>query len=244
MFLICSASAYIYMLAPREATLQNNESTPLKYVQPGETLVFVINRKSDSLVWDSINVSTSWPSAYEVLDKTITVRLTIPSDEQAELKSIKFTLIDNESGVEENFDAVVFLRHDLIEASLAKSFVECQADSIAKYELLLRNNSLAEHTIEIKSSLPETLFEGTTITLRPNESRALELEVSPGTAGFKEFKFYVDSTLFDKRFAELNAEMRALPSLQTKYTASLYAIPFFSFSLLPSYLLNAFLALL
>ena len=70
------------------------------------------------------------------------------------------------------------------------------------------------------------------------------LEVSPGTAGFKEFKFYVDSMLFDKRFAELDAKMRALPSLQTKYTASLYAIPFFSLSLLPSYLLNAFLALL
>jgi|GEM_PF-3559750 len=242
--LLSSASANLYIFLPSEANIEKDGRFSLKYVQPGETVKFVFDRKSDSQIWDSISVSTSWPYSSQVLDKTINLYLTVPASETTALQNIKITLKDNRTGVEESYNLTIYIRDDLVRAGITNSYGDCNVGSIAEFELSLVNDSWAEHKLRIESSLPETWFGARSILLGPKETKIIKLPVNAFTPGYKKFSFYVRSELFERQFAELPASMKIYPSLKSKYTTAFYSMPFFSLSLLPSYLLNAFLSFL
>lgn len=239
-----NVTASLVVFSPIETSVEKDGSFLLKYVQPGETVPFVFDRKSGSQVWDSIAVSTSWPYSSQVLDKTINLYLKVPATETEALKNIKVTVRDSRTGVEESYNIVIYLRDDLVKAGLTKSSADCNVGSATEFELSLVNESWAEHKLIIESSLPETWVSKQTETLGPKETKIIKIPVNALTPGYKKFSFYVRSALFEKQFAELPASMKIFPSLRSKYSTAFYSMPFFSMSLLPSYLLNAFLSFL
>lgn len=242
--LVTDVSAYIYVLSPIEKKLQDNADLPIKYVQPAETIVFQIDRQNGFGLWDSAMISVSWKNQLEVLDKTLVLKIEVPKNEPESARNVTITLLNKESGYRESFNAVIFIKHNLVSASLRENFRECNTNEIVAYELVLVNESLAKHAVRISSTLPKQWFNKLDIELEPKQTKVVTLSVSANAPGLREFSFYIDSLLFDKRFAELDAKIRVLPTLFGKFTASYFGAPFFAFNLMPNYLLNALLSIL
>lgn len=242
--LLVNVSAYIYVLSPVEKKLQDKADMPIKYVQPAETIVFQIDRQNGFGLWNSAMISVPWKNQLEVLDKTLVLKLEVPRNEPESARNVTITLLDNESGYKESFNAVIFIKHNLVSASLRENFKECNTNETAAYELVLVNESLAKHAVRITSSLPKQWFDRLDVELEPKQTKIVTLNVNANASGLREFSFYVDSLLFDKRFAVLDGKIRVLPTLLGKFTASYFGMPFFAFNLMPNYLLNALLSIL
>ena len=241
--LLANVSAYIYVLSPVEKRLQNNTDLPIKYVQPAETIVFQIDRENGFRLWDSAIISVPWKNQLEVLDKTLVLKLEVPRDEPESVRNVTITLLDKESGYKERFNAAIFIKHNLVSASLRENFKECNTNEIIAYELVLVNESLAKHAVRITSSLPKQWFDKLDVELEPKQTKIVKLSVNANAPNSRGISVYIDSLLFDKRFAELDARIRVLPTLLGKFTASYFGLPFFAFNLMPNYLLNALLSL-
>ncbi len=238
--LLLNVNAYIYLLSPYEKKLTFDETLVLKYVQPGETLVLQIDRENGISKWSSAKITSKWQSTYELTDKTLVIKLKIDPKETQTLQNVRITLSDP-SGYEEGFDVAVFIKKDLIKASLKSNFNECKVGETASYEIVLVNESLAEHSVRITSSLPKTWFDKLDVVLKPKQTKIVSLTINANSSGKRDICFYVDSLLFDKRFANLNAELAVFPTLPGKFTASYFGLPFFTLNMLPSYMLNALL---
>lgn len=240
MLIICfSANASVIVNSPGEAILEKNGLFEAKYAQPGENIVFIFDRKSPNSQWDHITVKSPWQYNAQVLDKTIRLVLTVPLDASLSVTNTEITLRDSRTGVEESFNLAVYVRNDLVKAILNTTHEDCNVGSKPEFELVLTNESLAEHSVEITSSLPETWFATRRVSLARQSSKTIKLGVNAFTPGYKRFKFTVKSALSGTFFNELEATMKVTPSLGAKYTTAIYSMPFFSVSLLPGYLLNA-----
>ncbi|MCX8189661.1 MAG: hypothetical protein N3F05_00305 [Candidatus Diapherotrites archaeon] len=242
LFLCLDVAASVIVNSPYEAVLEKNGLYEAKYAQPGENVVFIFDRKSPNSHWDYITVKSAWPNNAQVIDKTIRLVLTVPLHEKIPtVNNTEITLKDGQTGVEESFNLAVYVRNDLIKAGLNVSHIDCNVNSGPEFELVITNESLAEHTVEITSSLPETWFSTQRISLAPKSSKTITLKVNAFTPGYKRFTFTTKSALSGTIFSQAEATMKVAPALGAKYTTAIYSMPFFSISLLPGYLLNSLL---
>ncbi|MEM4662772.1 MAG: hypothetical protein QXM75_01995 [Candidatus Diapherotrites archaeon] len=239
--LFSTSHANVTIYTPQECILEKNGAFEAKYVQPGETVVFIFDRNSLNSHWDSIKVRSPWPNSAQVVDRAIRLTLEVPPTETPGVKNTEVTLRDERTGVEESYNLVVYVKNDLIKVGINEAHIDCNVGDQATYEAVITNESLSKHVVIIRSSLPETWFAVQRISLEPKSSKVVSLNVNAFTPGYKRFKFKVESALFEKEFAEKEVTMKIIPSLQSKYTVAIYSLPFFSMSLLPGYLLNAIL---
>jgi len=244
-----SAFATIYLIEPVDRRFSNNDEISFGKIARGETLKVIIKEKSDLAdEWASLDVdSRLLPSGWTVesieTDETLIAKVTIPRDAEISTQRIKFTA-KNPSG--EIFDETFFANVSVLDSLLTASIENLNKDALmgdeTSFNLVLNNDSIAEHFLKIESTLPGYWFSSQTVTLKPHETRAVELPVSPLSYGEKPFFFNLSSSLNSKQFS-FPANLSVKPTLVGMYQASIFGFPFFSPSMLPFYLVNGFLSI-
>lgn len=251
LLLACQAFADVYLVEPVDRAVLPADSGVISFgkVAGGETLDVVVKKKSGTgPEWDSLSVDNSllpqgWSSESIETDKTLIARVSIPANAATSTQRLKFTA-SNSSGLAfgESFYATVSVNENLLEASFESLSLGSVVGTPAKFSLVLNNDSIASHSIVVRSSLPEYWFSARAIELAPLETRAVELDVTPYYYGEKNFSFSVDSALNGKTFS-FPARLSVKPTLTGMYGAGMAGFPFFSPAMLPYYLISGFLSL-
>jgi len=244
------ASADAFLIEPISGSLKSGDSAELGNVARGETIRVVMQRQSGTgFQWDKISFDNStllsgWDASFELQDKTIIAIFKIPKDAAESIQRISFTLESNASPVsKENFSVYVTVKKNLLSASMEGLKQESEVGVATKFKLIINNESIAPQRISVKSSLPNYWFESASFEVEPLQTLDVNLLVYPANYGQRNFSFSVKSELndFSSNFA---AELAVISSIRGKFLAPMFGLPFFTISLFPQLLVNAFLALL
>lgn len=244
------ASADIFLIEPVELALPDSESLELGQMAVGETLRVVLQRKSGlGFEWDSIEIDAQalppgWRPSMKTTDKTLVAEISVPADAEETIQRISFTVRSSAQPFsQESFFGYLTVKKNLLEASMEKLKQNSMVGENSTFRLLLNNGSISSQKVIVHSSLPDYWFEPKTVELLPKQTVDLNLEIHPYSYGKRQFSFTVSSALnsFEKSFA---AELDVFSTLKGKVSSALFGFPFFTISLLPQFLVNAFLATL
>jgi hypothetical protein len=244
---VSSASAIVTVSVPVEASVSNKGTVEFGAASPGETVSIVIQRNSrQGFLWDSVavNAPANWALGTRTSDKTIIVDLTIPKGAPESIQVINFSLSSLEPKVPptESFTGTIAVKKNLVTIAIDNLKQEALVGKTISYRLIASNDSIAENKIVVESSLPNYWFQPVEIALLPKQQVEKTIYLTPHAYGLRNFSFFVKSpqTGFSKEFF---AELTVIPTLQGKFLASAYALPFFTISNLPYYMLEAVFAL-
>ncbi len=243
----------VFMHSPVEAKIANGESVQAGKVAPGQTVVFVIEKKSEKAEkWNSLFVDSGLPGGWEqneiVSDETIAVGITLPSDAKTASQRLSFSAFSSDSqGFGDRFFAELLVMgpKSVFDVGMDVERFETSVGEKIPLSITISNNSVAESVFSVSSSLPTGWLRGNDFTL----------VVPPLSA--KTFSFFVEPSVYGRRKAEitlssqqnsfsekLSFELNVFPTLRSKFQAPLFGLPFFSLTLWPQYLLNALLSLI
>ncbi|MFH1587410.1 MAG: hypothetical protein ABID38_06130 [Candidatus Diapherotrites archaeon] len=250
--LAISVQASIQLVAPVEGIMEANSTVDLGKVQPGETIILRISTSSGSEErWEQAIVKKdSLPDNWIAKDsaegeKTIAVEISVPKNARQELYNFSVELSNPRARITpEKINLRVLVEEGLISSSVSSNTLTTDVGNEASFQIILVNDSVASHRVRISSPLPESWFSAEEIELMPKETAKIELGVTPQVYGAKGFRFSVTSLENGKNLGDFEMQIRARPSLPGKFSAANEGLPFFTFSLLPQYLINALLSLL
>jgi hypothetical protein len=245
--------ADIQLIKPVQATLSHGDSLDLGEISRGETLELLISTESGKpgIEWDSVHavrdlLPTEWKQEKaEVFGQTILLKVLVPKKAPIGMQRIKVRAYDSsfpEGG--EDFYVNVFVKPNLVTVNFDSLKKESIVNQEVVFNVTLFNESIADHSVMISSSLPFYWFKPLTVKIPAKEIKNVELKVNPLVYGLKEFQFVFTSKENGSEIGRFNAELNVSPTLESKYSGSLYGFPFYSISLLPYYLVNSFLSLL
>lgn len=250
---LSSASALVSLVSPVAQQLEPNSSFSLGSIMPGETLELVFsNDDGKNGVWNKVEIAEgSLPSSWivkepEVFAESLAISIMVPTTEVEKLQSIRVRLSDARNPLHaQEVSLKVLVKNDLLSASFSPLQESVPLGKRALYKLVLVNNSLAPHTVAVRSSMPSFWFQPLAVTLPPKPNPAarqeFQLEVYPKAYGLKNFSFFVDSALNEKRLASVPFDLLVRPTLAGKFQSALFGFPFFSPNLSPFYFFNALL---
>jgi hypothetical protein len=251
LILLCfslGASATVFLVEPLEKSLESNGLADLGEIAPGETLKLVVQRKSGlGFEWDSLaveNLPPGWSAGSVLTDKALVALVSLPRDALESIQVVSFTARSGSQPFsQERFSVRLTVKRSLLGASMEKLVQRAVVGGKAEFRLLLNNSSIAEQRVVVSSTLPEYWFEPIEIGVEPMQTIDINLAVYPRNYGKREFSFTVSSKLnsFKQSFP---AELNVFSSLRGVFSSALFGFPFFSISLLPHLIVNAFLALL
>lgn len=252
-FLFTSVSASVFLVSPVSQELEPNASFLLGSVMPGETLELIFsNEDGKGAVWDRIEIvseslADSWTvSSPQFFAESIVVSLQIPPTETEKLQVFRVRLWENANPLHaQEFSLQLFVKNDLVFSSVSSLQDSIVLGESATYKLVLVNNSLSSHSVVVRSSLPSFWFEPHWVFLEPKPSpgavRELTLQIKPQAYGLRDFSFWVDSELNDKRLAVFENQLLIEPTLKGKFQSGLFGFSFFSPNLSVFYFFNALL---
>ncbi len=245
MLLVQCGFSTVSILLPIEKTVESNGTVLFGSAQAGETVLVSIERKYGNIKWDSARIDESllpkdWSYSVETKDKSINLMISIPAGERTASRNIVITVF-NET-LEESFNAVLKIEKGLIVPEIRARKIEVPVNECAVFSLKAFNKSIAGHTIKIESDLPDYWFSSREFSIKPLETIDVNLEVCGKSPGYREFSFYVDSSLNNERIAFFPEEISVLPTLQGEYTSIGSGFPFFSVTVFPFYLVDFFLS--
>jgi len=247
---LSSVHAAVFLIEPVDKKLGNNEEAAFGQIARGETLRVIVNKKSENtLPWDTIKVDGAslpegWSAKETATDKSLIAEITAPRNAPPSTQRARFVVSNAAQPLfSEGFYGNFLLRENLLAISPENLQQETFVGKGVSFRLKVNNDSIAEHSLEVTSSLPGYWFEPVSLTLQPKEKKSIDLNVNVFSYGERNFSFLVSSKKNDLAIA-FPAKLTIKPTLEGKYTASLFGFPFFSPSLLPNYLINAFAALL
>jgi hypothetical protein len=144
---------------------------------------------------------------------------------------------------QESFSVYVTVKKNLLAASMEELKQDSLVGGKADFRLVLNNESIAMQKVLVSSSLPEYWFSPIELELQPHQTLDVNLSVFPQSYGVRQFSFTVSSGLnsFNKSFP---AELNVFSTIRGKFSSALFGFPFFTVSMLPQFLINAFLALI
>lgn len=240
-----SVFSQVTLVSPIERTLEDTDSLKLGAIQPGETFELVVSRKSLNRRWTEVSVNRNllpvdWVIDVQKFDQTFSLFFSIPKNSSEFSQNIKVSVSDG--SISESFNALVNVKRNLISVGITELEKQTIVNDPVTLKLDLINESIAEHEIEIASSLPFYWFAKESLVLEPNSSIQKELVIFPRVYGLRIFNVFVNSSVNQERFADFRVELNVLPTLEGKYFASFTGFPLFAPSLLPFYLINGFLA--
>ncbi len=249
--LVSSAYATIYIVEPVDKAVKPTDSETLEFgkIARGETLRVVVKKKSDfETRWSSLSVDKSLlPAGWQIQpleeDKTLIVNVAVPKNAEISTQRIKFVASSPSGQVfNESFYATVSVKDSLLSASIESLGQESILGEDTTFGLVLINDSIAEHSVRVESSLPDYWFSPMEVRLKPHETKQVQLVVSAHSYGEKNFSFTVSSLLNEKKFS-FPAKMNVRPNLVGMFQAPFAGFSFFSPSMLTYYLLNGFLSI-
>ena len=251
-----SAGAFssVTVLYPVETSVESGSSIEIGSVAPGQTFVvsFSDNSGFQSFEWDSLTIDdSSFPEGWRIEsiesnDTSLVATFYVPANVQSNIYRINFMFSNrNEPNIKETFTALVVVKESLFDVSFSK---KSEANDFvvgekAVYSVLIRNNSIADQRFRISSTLPTNWFSEQTISLKPNTSQEIVLEVEPMVYGVTDFSFNAVLPETGVTIKSFRGSLNVKPTLKGKFSAGFSGFPFFTFSLLPYQLLNSFLGL-
>ena len=243
-------SADITLIEPATQSVLPNQVVELGSVQPGERLELIVAPQTAQPLgvrWGSVqatNLPMGWVSNSAVSAENFVLTISIPKD--AVESSYNFKVGASSSGdnaLQETFTVSVFVRNDLLNSSISSLQESTVAGKQAVFTISLLNDSIAPHDVLIESDLPLQWYKPVHVTVAPHSVQKVSLVVTPQTYGQRNSYFSVKSALNDMEFKRFDAVLEVQPTLQSKFSVSLYGFPFFTPTLFPYYALNAFIAL-
>jgi hypothetical protein len=252
LLLALSSQVYadVFLLEPTETILEDGEETDLGNVAAGETFKFVIQKKTGlGSEWNSLNVDsqtipTDWIAESGSTDKTLFVFVTLPAAAAESVQRITFSVGDGTGPFSsQSISAYVTVKENLLDASIDRLKQDAMVSEESEFKLLINNESIAKHSVRISSDLPEYWFKPFVVDVAPLQTLEVDLLVHPKRYGARQFSFTVSSELnsFEKSF---DAGLNVFSTLRGKFSSPVSGFPFFTPSLLPHFLVNAFIALL
>lgn len=248
-----NARADVFVLSPAEQQLKPGTSMVLGSAQPGETVVFTISSKSgygESFAWNSAIVpSDSLPEGWQFSGSEsnpthFVLKVSIPAGQLIGAYNFIVRAGNSAKNVsDEDVTMTVFVEKGLLKASLSDPKQEAIVNEPSYFKLTLVNDSIAEHSVQVSSTLPRYWFEPVNVTVAPKSIKRLTLTLNPRAYGKKQFQFIMKSNLSDEVFKQFDSELSINPTLRGKYLAPLYGFPALSPNLMPAYLLNSFIAM-
>jgi len=248
--LLHGASAYVYLIEPSEETLSSDNSVELGRIAVGETLEIVVQRKSglesswDTLVPDSTGLPSGWGFESRKTDKTLIGSIKIPKTAEESVQKLSFKASNSSNPFySETFSVYVTVKKNLLRASMENLSQSVMVNDEAVFRVIVNNDSIASHTVVVSSTLPNYWFEPVELDVPALEALEANVLVKPASHGKRFFSFSVSSALNDFE-SNFNAELFVSSSLRGKFASGIAGFPFFNVSLLPHFIINAFLALL
>ncbi|MDO8646891.1 MAG: hypothetical protein Q7R70_00555 [Candidatus Diapherotrites archaeon] len=241
------ALADVKVVSPVEKYSLENQVIEAGSIQAGETLEIIFSTFSGSQE-DWVKASAaSLPEGWTALavlqarnKNTLILHVTAPKT--AANGAFQFdSVLEDAKGSQQKAGFLVFVQDDLITSQVDSLKKTANSGEDITFVYTLNNDSIAEHKVEIYSSLPLTWFAPKTLTLKPKSSQQLVIAISPKNYGVKKFSFFTKSLLTEKVLSEISPRIEVKPSLKSKYEAALYGFPFFTPSLLPYYWFNSFI---
>lgn len=251
LLLALSSQGYadVFLLEPNETVLKAGDETDLGNVAAGEAFKFVIQKKTglgsewNSLEANSQTIPSGWTAKSGSTDKTLFVIVTLPEEAEESVQRITFS-VGAGSGpfASESISAYVTVKENLLDASINRLKQDAMVSEESKFRLLLNNESIAKHSVKITSDLPEYWFKPVVVEVAPLQTLEVDLLVYPQRYGARQFSFTVSSELnsFEKSF---DAGLNVFSTIGRKFSSPVSGFPFFMPSLLPHFLVNAFIAL-
>ena len=247
-FLASFGFAEVQLVSPLEKFVSENQAIELGSVQAGETIELIFSSNSGALrPWVSASASSlpiGWNAeqlAQPGNKNTLILQVMVPKESDAGAFMFK-ALLQDEAGNSQEASFLAFVEEGLLTAQVDSIKKTALAGEQIPFTFQLNNNSIAEHSITLYSSLPLTWFKPETIIVKPKSSKQFSTAISPKSYGEKKFSFYLKSNLNAKTLQEISPRVEVKPTLKNKYEAALYGFPFFTPSLIPYYIFNSFIS--
>ncbi|MDO8538789.1 MAG: hypothetical protein Q7S21_07975 [archaeon] len=248
--MIVSVSAEISMVKPIQKSFSENDTIDVGEAVKGESIDFIFNSaQSSGLTLNSIevlNLPIGWKITHsEFFGDTVGIIVKIPSDEELGNKIFKLKLFDSSSPQQsQTFNVNVFIKSNLVRAQVTPSKQETIVGEKVFYDITLFNDSISDHFVFVGSDLPGFWFNEKYVKVRAKSLEKLRLDVTPRTYGVRNFNFIIKSALNDSIISSFPGEITVNPTIESKFASGFFGIPFYSLTLQPYYLVNAFISML
>lgn len=246
---INTASASVHILTPVDVVVPDKGEVSLGSVARGETAELIIDRKlNNTLYFDRAEITQALPKNWAYIpkleDRTIILKLIIPQTASENTYSIPLKVWNSQEPENaETINLILYVKKNLLTADIAELIKETDVESSVNYDFILINDSVAEHKVRISTTLPSYWFPSQELTLKPKQTTEISLPLNPKTYGVRDFKITVESLQNDTEY-EFDARIIAKSTISSKLKTPLYGLAFFTPSLIPQFLLNAFITLI
>lgn len=253
--LLCASMAHalVFLVKPVSQPLESGATVLLGSIMPGETLELVFsNDDREGGFWNRLQIAqdslpSGWVvSAPQLFAESLVVSVRVPGNETEHLQNIHVRLLDVHNPLHaQDVSLQVLVKNDLVKASFSPLQDSVLLGQKARYKLVLVNNSLADHLVTVRSSLPFFWFEPIQIKLsaKPDAlaQQELVLGVNTKSYGVRNFSFLVDSDLSGRHLAVYQTDLLVRPTLQGKFQSGLFGFSFFTPNLSVFYFFNGLL---
>jgi len=217
----------------------------------GSTIEFVFSKELGK--FDTLKLESALPSSFKprIKNELESVKLFIEISPKAVPGSYPLIVSMSGPNTDETVEVYFLIDNSLIDASLNNYFADAFVNEPAKFYFSLVNNSYADVSFVIAPDpslgwywfSENGSFAGSsskTILVPKRKTLEEAFTVYPRVDGEKRFFFDVSAIgLAPKQFS---ARLNGKPTLVSKSVSPMFGLPFYSFSLLPNYFLNALIA--
>lgn len=247
-----SSFATVFLHSPVEAKVSGNERIQLGKVTAGQTIVVVIEKKSEKAEkWDSVFVDASllplgWGYDVKVAGETITTEIIVPKGAKVASQRINLKALNSrQPELADAFfaDVSVVGPENVFTAGIDLSRVETRLGEKVLLNITISNNSIATASFLLSSNLPSQWLQARELTVEPQSTKTFSLGINPLVYGKRNAVVALSSEQngFSEGFA---FELNVFPTIAGKFQAPFFGLPFFSLTLWPYYLVNSLLSLL
>jgi len=249
--LLFSASVFsVRLIDPLSKELSLTESNFVGTAAPNSTLELIISKELVDK-YESLSIENALPVGfdYDVLVEKESIKLFIHVPWNASVGTKEFSILL--SGP--NKSDVVPLNFEVVKGALAVSpsdisIAKTSVNSSAKFDLFFVNNTDSDAVFSLSDDLPGNWVNVSPLEMKgfskevivPRKSNLTEsIVVYPRLQGVKKFNVTVK---YEDTSSVFSFAVEAKPTLKSKLESVIYGMPFYSFSLLPSYFVNGLLS--
>ena len=245
LLLLVSSVFAVRLIDPLSKEFSNNDSF-VGTVAVGNTMELIFSKeltnKYQSLEIESSSVKNlDYSIKYE--KESIKLYIVVPKDASVGVESISAKFFG--SSASDSIDLTYEVVSGVLGVSPASNAeVTTYVDLSATFKLFFVNNTDSDAVYNIETNLPANWFDVSAFAVNKKSIQVVvpkrsSLEQSfntyPRLEGSKEFK---STVYFENTSSDFSFKINALPTLKSKLSVVVYGLPFYSFSLLPSYFLN------
>ncbi len=216
-------------------------------VSPGSTLELIITKDFDK--FDSLNILSELPASFEISLKNEqeSFKVFIKVPKTVSLTDYPLSLQLSGPLLDENVSVYFSVQKGLMDASFDNYSSSSEVGKESSYKVTLVNNSYSNESFSIVPQLPwywktnefVSEFKDVSVIVPKRSTKTFYFSIIPRVQGEKVFNStIVFGSSGESKTASL--KVNALPSIKGKLESVFFGLPFYSFSLIPNYLISGF----